>query len=603
MIVKKFLSDDSGVTVAIETILLFAISVIFLGMIFYSFHDMSQRQSKVLMEEELLTIGNGIAKQMSDLTVEARASQRAGSHTIISSEFQIPTSIADSAYRVTLTAGKIILESTSSPYIRVEVPVNIDMNLAENSTMYSNDEKHTIEYDSNSSKIYFKDGGVVPPADFYAPTISIDAPAEGATISKNTYINTTPYDENGVARVKFYVNGIYRYTAGPPWYWIWDTKGDLDGSYTVTAVAYDAAGHATPASRNFTILNPFSDPPEISVISPPNGISTDFKRPVIQAQISDDVAVDNSSIRLIVDGVNRTANISITGNPKLYTVTYTPSQDMEAKWHYANLTVKDKNATPLYAIPANWSFEVINITDAADPTAEIIYPAGTTLLAPGSPITVTYRAFDIGDSGIDNLTINVRRSPDGTLYKYVENISIYPYVVYSIDPQETRTLGSNKYVGGMNYTYTYNVTVFDRSGKTGISLIVGPLNVSLPGQESQLEIDTSGNTTPGKSLKNINIKDNVSSDSVIPKIKKITVTWISNLTSDRILEVKIDNNVKWSGSSASGTQLTLTTPYTTESAFKSVDLTFDVDISGRDFTIEFLLDDGTTRTVTFKAKS
>ncbi len=596
MIIKKFLSDDSGVTVAIETILLFAISVIFLGMIYYSFHDMSQRESKVLMEEELLTIGNGIAKQMSDLTVEARASQKAGSHTIITSEFQIPTSIADSAYRVTLMTGKILLESTSSPYISVEVPVNTDMNLAVNSTLYSNDEKHTIEYDSQSSRIYFGDGGVVPFADFNAPTISIDAPAEGATINKSTYINTTPWDETGVARVKFFVNGIYRYTAGPPWYWLWNTKAEPDGSYTVTAVAYDAAGHATPALRNFTILNPFSDPPVISVISPPNLTSTDFKRPVIQAQISDDVAIDFSSIRLIVDGVNKTSNISYsTVNPKLTTVTYTPSQDMAVTSHYANLTVKDKNATPLYAFK-NWSFEVINITDAADPTAEIIYPAGTTLLAPGSPITVTYRAFDIGDSGIENLTINVRRS-DGTLYKYVENISIYPNVVYSINPQETRPLGSNKYVGGMNYNYTYNVTVFDRSGKPGISNVVGPINVSLPGQESQLEVDTSSYNRAGKTLKDIKIRDNVPTDFLFPIITNLTVSW-NPIGGNNITKVDIGASTPWAGFKSSGSKLNFSTPYSSLSTVKNMVLTFDnnVPASPTTYTIEFQLADGTKKT-------
>lgn len=605
MIAKKSFSDESGLTVAFETILLFAISVLFLGMIFYSFQDLNHRQSKILMEEELLTIGNSIAKQTSDLTVEARASNKMGSHTTITSEFWIPVTIADSAYRVTLTSGKILLDSTSSPYISVEVPVNTDIKLAENSTIYSNDERPTLEYDSQSGAIYFKEGGVIPFPDFNAPTISIDAPPEGATISLYTYINVTVWDDVGVTRVEYYVDGSYRYTAGPPWNWLWDTQGEIDGSYTVTAVAYDAAGNTKPTERNYTIYNPFSYPPVITVISPLDGTSTDFKKPVIQATISDDKAIDFSSIRLLVDGIDRTVNITLNNvSQKLTTLTYTPSQDMTVAWHYANITVKDLNTTPMSAIPANWSFEVRDITDVAPPTATIVDPTATTLLAPGSPITVTYLASDIGDneSGIDNLTINVRRS-DGVLYRYQENVSIYPNVVYSINPQETWTFSSN-YVGGMGYTYTYNVTVFDRSGKSMIPA-VGPLTVALPGQDSQLEVDTSSVTTNNDKLQKIKLKDNVS-DSVTVSITKVNISWNGT---EQIEKVKFDNNNYWvyngvgtpDGKQNSGTLLTLGTPYTAQNSFENMEIQLSSSVSGKTFAIVFYLSDTTTKTVTFTA--
>ena len=605
MITKKFLSDESGLTVALESVLLFAISVIFLGMIFYSFQDMNQRQSKILMEEEFLTIGNTIAKQMSDLTVEARASNKLGSHTTITSEFWIPASIADSSYKVTLTAGKILLESTSSPYISVEVPVNIDINLAENSSIYSNDDRYALEYDSLSSAIYFTNGGVVPFPDFNAPTISIDAPSEGATINLYTYINVTAWDDVGVTRVEYYVNGLYKYSAGSPYNWLWDTKGELDGDYTVTAVAYDAAGHTKPAERNFTILNPFSDLPVINVIQPLEGTSTDFKRPIIKAEISDDKAIDFSSIRLLVDGINQTANISYsTGNPKLTTVTYTPSQDMEINWHYANFTVKDLNATPLDAIPVNRYFEVIDVTDSNPPTAEIVYPIGTTPLDPGSTITVTYLAYDIGvnESGIDNLTINVMRS-DGTLYKYVDIISEYPFPNHQVDPQETWANSSNKYMGGMNYTY--NITVFDRAGKSFI-FPVGPLFVALPGQASELEVDTSGVTRSNTKLQNIKLKDNVS-DSVSVSITGVNISWSGV---QQIESVKFDGNFYWkyngagtpNGLQNSGTLLTLGSPYTAQNTFENMEIQLSANIvSGEIFTIIFYFSDTSTRTVTITA--
>jgi len=147
-------------------------------MIFYSFQDMNQRQSKILTEEELITIGNSIAKQMSDMTVEARASNALALEPRLNqnSGYLIILQITLTGSR--LMPGKIILETTSSPYVSVEVPVNSDINLAENSSIYSNDGKYTLEYDSKSSAIYFTNGGVVPFYDFNPPTISIDAPPE-----------------------------------------------------------------------------------------------------------------------------------------------------------------------------------------------------------------------------------------------------------------------------------------------------------------------------------------------------------------------------------------------------------------------------------------
>ena len=599
MITKKFLSDESGLTVALETILLFSISVIFFGMIYFSFQDMNQRQSKILVEEELLTIGNTIAKQLSDLTVEARASNTMGSHTTITSEIYIPEKISDISYKVTLTAGKILLESTSLPYISVEVPVNEDINLAENSTIYSNDEKYLIEYDSQSSAIYFTNGGVVPFPDFNAPTISIDSPPDNAEISGNTYINTTPWDESGyVARVEFYVNEAYRYTAGSPYQWLWDTLGEMDGNYTVTAVAYDAAGHTTPASRNYTIYNPFSFAPVINIIYPSDQSSTDFRRPIIKAEITDDKALDFPSIWLKIDDVNQTANATFANvPPKKTTLTYTPSQNMPIGQHTVKIHASDLNTTP-NVTEITWSFNITDITtDDYDPSANIISPAVASELAPGSPIIVKYEAYDTGanNSGIDNLTINVRRG-DCILYSKLVNISIYPDVVYSVPPQRSWEFPYN-YVGGMNYTY--NITIFDRSGRSGVSGTVGPFSVALPGQSSEFEVDTSSvNTANSKRLKNMLVKDNVS-DSVFPYVTKVTVSW--NPSSGELLEnVRFENTNYWTGSVSNGSQVDIS-DYSVKSTSKPMDLYFDTNIRGKTFTITFLFSDSTTSTVTLVA--
>lgn len=608
MIAKKFISDESGVTVAVETILLFSISVIFLGVIFFSFQDMNQRQNKILMEEELLTVGNSIAEQMSDMTVEARAS-RFG-RTTITSEFWMPSTIADSAYRVTLTNGRIFLESTSSPYIGVEVPINTDMNLAENSVLYSNDERHILVYNSSSGKIYFKDGGVLPPADLNPPTISIDAPPEGASINKYTYINTTPGDDTGaIARVEFYVkgvhdeDGVYRYTAGPPWKWLWNTREEDDGDYTVTAVAYDPAGNNMSASRNYTVYNPYNDPPVINIISPSDGESTDFKRPVIKAKITDDKELDFSRFILSINDTVMTKNITFDNDTlkpaKITTLTYNISKDMAEGHYWVNLSATDKNTTPLTTI-ANWSFDITPITDDALPQAKLISPTGNTILYPGQPITVTYEASDLLDSGLDNLTVYVRNGT-GAVYSHYEEISKYPNIVYEINPQETWTFNYT-YIAGRNYSY--NVTVFDRSGKNAI-VSLGNLTVAA-GLVGQFEVDASANYTTGPSggnyyLKNILVRDNVS-DGFFPIIDKITVSWTAAAGSEKIKNISFNGADYWTGNKGSGTQNDIT-DYTTQNIFEPMSMGFNFNIKGRTFTIVFLLKDSSSRTVVVNVPS
>jgi len=89
--IKRIVSDESGITVAVETILLFSISIIFLGMIFMTFQGFVQNQGKILMQENFMSVGQGIAKKMTDMNMEARASLAAGSNTSIISEFRMPS--------------------------------------------------------------------------------------------------------------------------------------------------------------------------------------------------------------------------------------------------------------------------------------------------------------------------------------------------------------------------------------------------------------------------------------------------------------------------------------------------------------------------------
>lgn len=86
------------------------------------------------------------------------------------------------------------------------------------------------------------------PVDTIAPVVSISSPTSGSTVSGVVTIRAEAGDDVGVVRVEFYVNGSLLGTSTSPGYSInWNTK-KLSGEYTLTAVAYDAAGNAGTSS-------------------------------------------------------------------------------------------------------------------------------------------------------------------------------------------------------------------------------------------------------------------------------------------------------------------------------------------------------------------
>ena len=97
------------------------------------------------------------------------------------------------------------------------------------------------------------------------PSVAFTAPAEGGTLSGNVQgpPNCVVTGSN-IVRVMFYLNGVWTNTDGNPdnglGCWI-DTTRYPNGSYTVTAVAYNSQGATASASRGILIDNGASSPP------------------------------------------------------------------------------------------------------------------------------------------------------------------------------------------------------------------------------------------------------------------------------------------------------------------------------------------------------
>ena len=93
--------------------------------------------------------------------------------------------------------------------------------------------------------------------DTIAPTVALTAPAAGATVSGNVTVSATASDNVGVSRVEFYYGTTLIATDDTaPYSVTWDTTTVANGSYSLTAKAYDAAGNVgTSAARSVTVNN------------------------------------------------------------------------------------------------------------------------------------------------------------------------------------------------------------------------------------------------------------------------------------------------------------------------------------------------------------
>ncbi|MBL8113384.1 MAG: hypothetical protein JNK60_10895 [Acidobacteria bacterium] len=102
--------------------------------------------------------------------------------------------------------------------------------------------------------------------DTVAPTAAITAPASGATVSGTVTVSATGSDAVGVTRMEIYIDGalVSSNTSSTSISFSWNTTTAANGSHTLSARAYDAAGNVgTSASRTVTVSNTTLPPSQL----------------------------------------------------------------------------------------------------------------------------------------------------------------------------------------------------------------------------------------------------------------------------------------------------------------------------------------------------
>jgi len=139
-------------------------------------------------------------------------------------------------------------------------------------------------------------------ADTLAPSVSLSTPA--GTVSGSVSIAATASDNTGVSRVEFYINGVLMSTdTAAPYAFAWNSSSVVNGSYALSAKAFDAAGNAgQSATVQVAVQNTVADAiAPVVTISAPTASSFSISRVRVTASATDNVAV--SRMELYIDGV------------------------------------------------------------------------------------------------------------------------------------------------------------------------------------------------------------------------------------------------------------------------------------------------------------
>ena len=93
--------------------------------------------------------------------------------------------------------------------------------------------------------------------DTTAPTVTITSPADNSVVKGNKIVFAAASDNVKVTKVEFYVNGVLTLTSGSsPFKYSWNTRTVANGTCSLMAKAYDAAGNMTQSSTvNVTVKN------------------------------------------------------------------------------------------------------------------------------------------------------------------------------------------------------------------------------------------------------------------------------------------------------------------------------------------------------------
>ena len=281
--------------------------------------------------------------------------------------------------------------------------------------------------------------------DTTAPTVSLTAPANGATVSGTVTLSATATDNVGVVGVQFFrggVNGtpLAAEDTAAPYSVSWNTTTVSNGTYTLTARARDAAGNTTTKSVIVTVANPDTTAPTVSLTAPANG-ATVSGTVTLSATATDNVGV--VGVQFFRGGVN--------GTPLA-------AEDTAAPYSVSWNTTTVSNGT--YTLTARARDAAGNTTTSTVSVTVDNSPAGQTTIAVGqTPVAVAVSGSRAYVANYNDSTVSVINTATNTVIQTVP-VGAAPRSV-TVSPNGDRVYVANSNANTVSVIATTTNTVVD----------------------------------------------------------------------------------------------------------------------------------------------
>lgn len=283
-------------------------------------------------------------------------------------------------------------------------------------------------------------GGGTDNTDRSAPSVSVSAPANGATISGQTTLKATASDNIAVTSVDFYINDQLIGSAGKvsaDWQLSYNTTSLVNGSYSLKAKASDQAGNSAQSAVltvNISNAVPDTTPPSVQINSPTNG-QTVSGTLTFSASVSDNVHISYANLK--IDSTTLASKTVAPYAVDLNTLSYPNGS------HSLSVVASDGTNTTTKQITITINNSAV--ADTENPTIQITAPSS-------SPF----------DWVSDNLTLTAIGTDNVSVTK------IEFYINETLVATENNSTISRRWLraGTPNGSYTLKAKAYDSSGNT-----------------------------------------------------------------------------------------------------------------------------------------
>jgi hypothetical protein len=292
--------------------------------------------------------------------------------------------------------------------------------------------------------------------DTIAPTVSVTAPADDATVSGTAAVTAAAADNVGVSGVQFKLDGMNlgAEDTASPYSVSWNTLTAANGAHTLIAVARDAAGNTTTASAIAVTVNNDTTAPLVSITAPA-ATATVADTVSLTADASDNTAVVGVQFRL--DGASLGAEV--TAAP--YSVSWNTTLTANGA-HTLTAVARDGagNSTTSAAVPVT-----VNNVDGTAPTVSLTAPAGGATVT--GPVTVSANAADnIAVAGVQFTLDGASLGAEDTVAPY----SVSWSTVTAANGTHSLTAVARDAAGNTTTSAPISVTVSNDSAAPTVSL-------------------------------------------------------------------------------------------------------------------------------------